>query len=419
MRLFLYVLVAAAVIAFGVGLPIKLTLKAHSLSAELGSAEAKGGNGNGGGNAHGGGNGSGEAGGHDKATGEKKAKADAATKEINGALHADNVDSWPATVFGPYFRVRLVSPQANAKRPPSLRRGAPPSPARSISGKATPNSGNASRREPGGRTLPAAISRKPGQPSWIVAAGLTPSEIERLSARGFTVTRTTTAAQSMVVKFQLPAGMSLKAARRAVSRVNVRAVSDADAYYYTDGSSADCASIPCGAVQVQWSGDSCGAPPVIGMIDTRIDTGHQALAGQAIEVVETAGTSPRSSADHGTAIAALLAGRRESDDPGLLPSAQLVAVDAFAIEDGVERADVVRPVDALEALWHRGVRIVNLSFSGPPQCRAQAGHRQGVGARHGPRRRRRERRPRSRSRLSRGLSRGDRGHRRRSRIADL
>jgi hypothetical protein len=198
-------------------------------------------------------------------------------------------------------------------------------------------------------------------------AGLTDAEIERLSAKGLVVAHTTTLAQSKVIKIRLPKGMTKKDARRAVSDVNARAVSDADAYYYTDGAAADRTGGTCVAAQIQRSGETCGALPVIGMIDTRIDTAHEALAGQNIEVIGPADASPASSADHGTAIAALLSGKRESDAPGLLPRARLLAVNAFAIEDGAERADVVHLVDALEALSRCGVRV-NLSFSGPPNA---------------------------------------------------
>jgi subtilisin family serine protease len=49
-----------------------------------------------------------------------------------------------------------------------------------------------------------------------------------------------------------------------------------------------------------------------------------------------------------------------------LPQTRLVAVDAFGIENGEEQTDVVRIVAALDELARRNVRVVNLSFSGPP-----------------------------------------------------
>jgi subtilisin family serine protease len=114
--------------------------------------------------------------------------------------------------------------------------------------------------------------------------------------------------------------------------------------------------------------DDCRTPPLIGLIDTGIDLGHEALRGQSIELLNVSKESgSNSSLDHGTAIAALLVGRTDSATPGLMPRARLIAVDAFSKAAGTaDRADVVSLVSALEALADRGVKVVNLSLSGPP-----------------------------------------------------
>jgi subtilisin family serine protease len=70
--------------------------------------------------------------------------------------------------------------------------------------------------------------------------------------------------------------------------------------------------------------------------------------------------------DHGTAVAALLVGRRDSPTPGLVPDARLFAVDAFYRDGGTaDRTDVTSLVTAIEALAERGVRVINMSLSGP------------------------------------------------------
>ena len=70
--------------------------------------------------------------------------------------------------------------------------------------------------------------------------------------------------------------------------------------------------------------------------------------------------------DHGTAVAALLVGRRDSQTPGLVPDARLVAVDAFYRDGGTaDRTDVTSLVTAIEALAERGVRVINMSLSRP------------------------------------------------------
>ncbi|MXQ10421.1 S8 family serine peptidase [Microvirga makkahensis] len=207
----------------------------------------------------------------------------------------------------------------------------------------------------------------------IVASGLSDPDLARLAALGLQVTsRTGGRIAPRVVRLRLPKGMSVVEARRTVQRLNRRASADMDSYYYTDGETSECGDPGCKAsVIVGWTPpviDSCGEPPLIGLIDTGIDLDHEALKGQSIELLSVSGEAgSTSSPDHGTAIAALLVGKPGSVAPGLVPQAKLVAVDAFSRKDGMaDRADVVSLVGALETLADRGVRIVNLSLSGPP-----------------------------------------------------
>lgn len=372
MRFPLYFLLAAAAIACGTAAPLKLTLKGQLLSAELESAQAKGGNGGGQGGGNGGERGSGgNAGGNRGGAGGDNANGNARGKDRSNdgdveTAHEDRLSARERPVAGVYFRLRLPPPELKRARAPH--RVVPRTSATRRVGTAARGSIDATKKAPNSTASPKGRPRDRSMPDGIVVSGLTTLEIGRLTQRGLTVARATTTAQSKVIKFRLPAGMSPEAGRRAVKAVNAYAVADTDAYYYTDGHPADCLGASCGAAEIRWSGSSCGAPPVIGMIDTRIDTNHEALAGQDVEMLELPGHVPTSSSDHGTAIAALLAGRRDSKAPGLLPAAKIVSVDAFAMEDGIERADVIRLVDAIEALWRRGVRIVNLSLSGPPNA---------------------------------------------------
>lgn len=219
----------------------------------------------------------------------------------------------------------------------------------------------------GSRTKPRQARRS------ILVSGLSQQELATLAASGLKVTSQTRGAVApRIVRLNVPPGMSLIAARRAVRGVNARASAAADSYYYTDGGEAGCDAPGCDMSQlVGWTpavAETCQAPPLIGLIDTGIDLEHEALKGQAIEVLNVSqGAGKRSSLDHGTAIAALLVGRSGSATPGLIPHARLIAIDAFSNEPGMaDRSDVISLVNALEALVDRGVKVVNLSLSGPP-----------------------------------------------------
>ncbi|WP_240790438.1 S8 family serine peptidase [Rhodobacter sp. SY28-1] len=102
------------------------------------------------------------------------------------------------------------------------------------------------------------------------------------------------------------------------------------------------------------------------MIDTGVNVDHDALSGQKLTVLQ-ANLAERNAAgrQHGTAIAAMLIGRLDSRVPGLLPYAELIAVEAFHQGGTGEAADAFALADALQQLIDARVQVVNLSFSGP------------------------------------------------------
>jgi subtilisin family serine protease len=118
-----------------------------------------------------------------------------------------------------------------------------------------------------------------------------------------------------------------------------------------------------------WNTDeaSCGQGIRIGMVDTPVDTGHEALQGQS--VVARSFIRPYrepAPAEHGTAIATMLVGRPGDQGwGGLLPRAELFAGNIFAITDsGAEAADLVALVKALDWLAEEKVHVVNMSIAG-------------------------------------------------------
>ncbi|GGE54929.1 protease [Agaricicola taiwanensis] len=207
----------------------------------------------------------------------------------------------------------------------------------------------------------------------LVAAGLTPANLAELKASGFRVKAGASA--SDVVTLEVPRGVSLADARLAVGRVNASAASDFNHFYYTDGGpNPGCTEGQCAPQQmIGWTAPdvaACGPLPTIGMVDTAIDLENEALKGQAIETLVpeglVRGRDGARDTSHGTAVAAIIAGRADSSTPGLLPGARILAVDVFQPADAQRsRTDVTGLTKAIELLVSRGVKIINLSLSGP------------------------------------------------------
>jgi len=109
----------------------------------------------------------------------------------------------------------------------------------------------------------------------------------------------------------------------------------------------------------------CSTTLPIGLIDTPVDTGHGALRGQNIisRSFLPAGMEP-GSAEHGTAVAALLIG--EAGDKtfgGLIPGGSVHHANVFhRTENRDAVATVERVVLAIDWLGGDGVRLVNMSL---------------------------------------------------------
>ena len=166
--------------------------------------------------------------------------------------------------------------------------------------------------------------------------------------------------------------MSLAEARAQVRSIARGATVDLDHFYYPDGDTdpgAACAAKACDVANLvglaSLASRQCGSLPPVGMIDTAVDRASDALRGADVEIVEVRREQPsrRSGTEHGTAIASLLVGRPDAEAP---PRIKLVAVDAFSRDAASnDRADAGAVVEAVDALVARGVKVLNLSFSGP------------------------------------------------------
>lgn len=225
---------------------------------------------------------------------------------------------------------------------------------------------------------PASVRKPTHAPGEIIALGLDDTAIQRLGERGFT-TRSRQPfglSGSEIVKLSIPSGMTLDVARQEVAAAAPGAVADLNHYFDPNEGAAQptpCGEGRCALVRtaIGWpepdAGKACTAAGPIGLIDTAINPDHPALQGVDIDIVRmTADKAPESGRQHGTAVAALLAGRQDSRAPGLLRHARLIAVDAFQKTKGdadvAETYDLVRAIDLLAS---RGVTVINMSLSGP------------------------------------------------------
>lgn len=104
----------------------------------------------------------------------------------------------------------------------------------------------------------------------------------------------------------------------------------------------------------------------IGIVDSQVAADHEALARADIaqqDFVPFAGTRPTA---HGTAVASIVVGDSESR-PGVLAGGRLHAASVFFEDEaGNEVATASSLVSALEWLIARGVGVVNMSLTGPP-----------------------------------------------------
>jgi hypothetical protein len=191
------------------------------------------------------------------------------------------------------------------------------------------------------------------------AAGLgyTVRSLQELPALGFTLLR-----------LGLPGGLDVPGALTALRQAFPATLFDANTLYEPDAAAAAGEPRHYAKALIGWpeNGPGCAAPASLGLIDTAVDRQHSALAGRAVtDRSFIAAGVPPAPPDHGTAVAALLVGAPDSPAAGLLPAARLYAAAIFALREDrvVGTTDAI--ARAVDWLGQQGVRVVNLSLSGP------------------------------------------------------
>lgn len=236
------------------------------------------------------------------------------------------------------------------------------------------SAGRASSFSPGSVSGPRRVRRQsrrqPAPRPEIVVAAPDPAAIDLIAAQGYALLGRDRLELigADIARFALPANRTLEQARTEILQLAPAALLDPN-HIYRPGELA-CGPDGCAAFDmIGWSPASlsCPAGTTVGMIDTGVNTDHEALTGVEVEHFAVAGPERRpSSRVHGTAIAVLIAGRADSRTPGLLSGARLAAVDAFhadaAGQDAADAFDIARALDRLAA---SEAGVVNLSFAGP------------------------------------------------------
>ena len=105
-----------------------------------------------------------------------------------------------------------------------------------------------------------------------------------------------------------------------------------------------------------------GAGTIIAVIDTGVDATHPDLAGAVVDSANFSGGAAIS-ADHGTMVAALAAGRGHGSDDGVIGAAPEAGILAISIGFGDDATSDPEVADAVIWAVDHGADVINLSFT--------------------------------------------------------
>jgi subtilisin family serine protease len=172
----------------------------------------------------------------------------------------------------------------------------------------------------------------------------------------------------VITRFQLPKGANARNSLRKLTQQKTGATYDLNHYYQIAEApqSSKIRDYPRRLIRWPARPDIHGNKARIGMVDTLVSTRIPALKSQRIITRSfTAGKKP-STAAHGTGIATIMVGASGSHFPGLIPTAKLVAANAFSIDKtGRPHASALAVAQALNWLVSQNVHVINASLTGP------------------------------------------------------
>jgi hypothetical protein len=170
-------------------------------------------------------------------------------------------------------------------------------------------------------------------------------------------------------RIRLPPGVGVREGIAKLRQRFPRAIIDANHHFLL----AQGMELPASFARasIGWDGvpADCGVGIRIGMIDAAIDGRHPALQGVDLHYRSFATPGRKAGpAEHGTAIATLLAGRADAGRGwgGLLPGVHVAAAAIFEVDErGKSIATARALLQAVDWIAGQGVEVVNLSMAGP------------------------------------------------------
>ena len=170
------------------------------------------------------------------------------------------------------------------------------------------------------------------------------------------------------VRLTVPRGMTPPDATALLLREFPGLITDVNTVYdQSAGPAVKTHSFARWAIGWPPSGPGCGKGVKLGMIDSPVDVNHIALKGQKVEFksFHNAKRKP-GSANHGTAVAAMLVGKPTKEGfGGILPEATLFAANMFEIYDrGKTIGNAMGLLKSLDWLANKKPHAINLSVAG-------------------------------------------------------